>query len=72
MENIVNDPFWNTQTFVISSNNLKMMKYFDKIIFIENGKIIHFKSPNEIKKEQEFKEISLKVEKEEEEKSVKN
>lgn len=63
--NIINsDEFWNKRTFLITSNNLKLMKYFDKVIFMENGKVVHFKKPAEMRKEPHFKEISLEIEEE--------
>lgn len=66
MSGIVGDPELKLKTFLIATNNLKLMKYFDKVIFIEDGEILRFMSPTNIKSTSEFKEISLELKLEDE------
>lgn len=49
MEDINNDPLWKEKTFIISTNNMNMLKYADKIIYIENGVLEFFGGQSELK-----------------------
>lgn len=62
MKTIVNDKFWNERTFVISTNNLGTLKYFDRVIFLEEGKVLYFDTPEKIRLTPEFASISLEME----------
>lgn len=64
MTSVRKDEFWKDRTFVFSTNNLGMLKYADRVIFMSSGEIIHFCSPKEIKSTLEYSQISLKEEKE--------
>lgn len=58
---------WDEKTFIITTNNFGLLSYFDRVIMIDNGKIIHFGTPEEIKKTKEFTQISIKNETKDEE-----
>lgn len=62
MRTITEEELWKNRTFLISTNNFALLHYFDKVIFIDNGKIIHFATPDEIKASEEFKQISIEEE----------
>lgn len=62
MESIKNDDFWNKRTFVMSTNNLGLLKYADRVIFMENGKIVAIDTPEKIIKLKEYSDIALEEE----------
>lgn len=64
MKAVIEDDFWKGRTVVFSTNNLGMLRFVDRVIFIQDFEIIHFCSPTEIKNTPEYGEISLKKEEE--------
>ena len=42
MEGIKSKPIWREKTFVISTNNIKMFDYADKVAFMRNGNVEFF------------------------------
>lgn len=66
---ITSGEHWKEKTIIFSTNNLRMLKFVTKVIFIENGRILYYESPESIKTRQEFLQISL--DKETKEKKVK-
>lgn len=70
--NITTDQYWNQRTFVFSTNNLGMLKFVDRVIFIENGRILYFDTPEKVKLSPEYRAITIDeiIEEEEEESEV--
>ena len=50
MTNIRNNRHWRSKTFVISTNNIKMFDYADKVVFIKKGNIEFFGKYNDMMK----------------------
>lgn len=71
MNSIKNDEFWSNRTFIISTNKLGLLKYLDRVIFIQDGEIIAFDTPQKITLLQEYAEIALGFEEEDEDELVK-
>lgn len=59
LKNILTNDYWSNRTFIISTNNLGILKNFTRIIYIRDGRIIHFDTPERVKDTPEFSEISI-------------
>lgn len=59
LRGIREDEVLKEKTFIFSTNNLGILNHADRIIFIENGKIIYFDTLEKLKKTPEFQEISI-------------
>ena len=66
MENIRNNEYWNQKTFVITTNNLKMIDYADKIIHTHKGKVQFYGLPEEYKKTEPYRMLSFEAVKKQE------
>lgn len=62
LHTIKEEDFWNKKTFLMSTNNFSLLHYFDRVIFVDNGKIIHFGSPEDVRATEEFNQISIEAE----------
>ena len=56
MKAINKDP-WKEKTFILSTNNTKLLEFVDRVIYIENGSIRYFGSFEEMKKNPELTTI---------------
>lgn len=59
MEEISNNEIWQKRTFIMSTNNLGLLKYASRVILIEEGRIVEIAPPEKIKELKEFKEMVL-------------
>lgn len=50
----VEDEFWKRRTVIVSVTSLQLLGYFDRVIFMDEGRIIHFDSPENIVKKEDF------------------
>lgn len=67
MVNMNLDEELNKKTFIISTNNQGMLKFFDKVVLIDQGQIVHFDSFNKVKQTKEYLDIVGEAEEETEE-----
>ena len=67
MENIRNDPHWSKKTFVIATNNLKMLNYADKVIHVKKGRIDFYGNPEEFKESEQYQALACEAAKKDEE-----
>lgn len=50
------DEHLSKKTFIISTNDQAMMKFFDRVLLIDKGEIVHFDSFEVVKETAEYKE----------------
>lgn len=63
MENICQDFELKEKTFVISTNNVSMLRYFDRVMLVDNGRICEFDIPSKIIESESFKRL-IKIDEE--------
>ena len=66
MNTIREDDHYKERTFIFSTNNLKLVEFCDKVIFMEKGKIAFFGTPEQLKDTFEYKEMMISAQKERE------
>ena len=67
MENIRNDPHWSKKTFMIATNNLKMLNYADKVIHVRKGRIDFYGNPENFKESEQYQALACEAAKKDEE-----
>ena len=66
INNIKNNEFWNKRTYVFVTNNLSLLKYADRVICVERGRMVYLGDFETLKKTPEYQEIYALAKKEEE------
>ena len=61
MENIRNDEHWSKKTFMIATNNLKLINYADRVIHVTKGRVDFYGNPEEFKQSKQYQELSCEA-----------
>ena len=61
MENILNDDYWSKKTYIIATNNLKMVNYADKIIHVRKGRIDFYGNPENFKESEQYQALACEA-----------